>query len=188
MRALKLFALITALTCFFSLNNVFAAEGGLEILGDQDEIMVDVLTEGKKKEAQELERKVLEDMKNNPDKVQYAVPVDGKQDGSISVLATTYLPYTYSFNFYDKALRGRDFRSVSGYGTLRNQMKITSSAYVTYSLYTLSGTFVGSRIYAGNSTSTSTFKITPGAIYYSILSGPSGTFKTGTGSASASLY
>ena len=37
---------------------------------------VDMLTEGSKKEAEELEQKVLEDIKNNPDKVEYAVPVD----------------------------------------------------------------------------------------------------------------
>jgi sRNA-binding protein len=35
----------------------------------------EMLTEDNEKEAKELEKKVLEDMKNNPDKVQFAVPV-----------------------------------------------------------------------------------------------------------------
>ena len=111
MKLLKVLMLITVLSFSFSLNNVSAGEGDFESLhkkypnaidklkedtGDFEELQkiypnaVDMLTEGSKKEAEELEQKVLEDMKNNPDKVKFAVPVDVKQDDSVGLYVAYY--------------------------------------------------------------------------------------------------
>ena len=78
MRLFKVLMLITVLSFSFSLNNVSVGEGDFESLHKKYPNAVDMLTEGSKKEAEELEQKVLEDMKNNPDKVEFAVPVDVK--------------------------------------------------------------------------------------------------------------
>ncbi|MBH9968515.1 hypothetical protein [[Bacillus] enclensis] len=53
-----------------------------EDTGDFDEIQkkypnaVEMLTEENEERAKELEKKVLDDIKNNPDKVQFAVPIE----------------------------------------------------------------------------------------------------------------
>lgn len=70
--------LITVLSFSFSLNNVSAEVSDFENLHKKYPNAVHMLTEDSKKEAEELEQKVLEDMKNNPFKVEYAVPVDVK--------------------------------------------------------------------------------------------------------------
>ena len=185
MRVLKFFMLITVLSFSFLLNNVSAEESDFEELHGKYPNAVDILTEGSKEEAEELERKVLEDMKNNPDKVEFAVPLDDEQDGFASS-RLVYLPYAYNFR-YTSSLRGENFRSLSANKTISNQVRVTNSAYVTYSLYTKSGTFVASRIYMGNTISTAQIKIQPAKEYYFVLTGGQG-WKEGNGYTWAPIY
>jgi len=185
MRVLKFFMLIAVLSFSFLLNNVSAEENDFEELYGNYPNAVDILTEGSKKEAEELEQKVLKDMKNNPDKVEFAVPLDVGQDDFASSRAV-FLPYAYDFK-YTSSVRGKNFNSLSGYSTLNNQIKVTNSAYVTYSLYTKSGAFVASRIYLGGSLSSAKIKIQPGHEYYSVLTGGAG-WKEGSGYTWVTLY
>lgn len=185
MRILKFFTLIAVLSFSFLLNNVSAEESDFGELRKEYPNAVHNLTEGNKKEAEELEQKVLEDMKNNPDKVEFAKPLDVEQGDFVSPFLVN-LPYPYTFQ-YSSSLRGENFRSVSGYKTLNNQINVYGSAYVTYSLYTKSGTFVASRIYQGNSVSSAKITIEPLQEYYFVLTGGSG-IKEGNGYSWISLY
>lgn len=89
-RIFKFFMLITVLSV--SLNNVSADEGDFESLHKKYPNAVDTLTEDSEKEAGELEQKVSEDIKNNPFKVKYAVPLDDSvsttNEGDVSRVVT----------------------------------------------------------------------------------------------------
>ncbi|WP_299833698.1 hypothetical protein [uncultured Metabacillus sp.] len=126
-------------------------------------------------DSEELEQKVLEDIKNNPDKVQYAEPVDPNE-----ISTKVSLPYSYSFNFKNSLL-GAYFTPFS-YSTVYNQINNTSGYTVTFSLYKSGGTFVGSRVYFPNQIGKASFTgLTRGQSYYFILTGSGTGYKTGTG-------
>lgn len=132
MRVFKILMLIAVLSVSFSLKNVSAKEGDFESIHKKYPNAVHVLTENNQKEAKKLEQKVLEDMKNNPDKVEYAVPVDVMEDDSVSSYAS--LPYEYEFSFLSSTKKTY-FTSYSGYTRLFNRMKVDSAASVRFSVY-----------------------------------------------------
>lgn len=67
---------ITALS-FLILNNVSAESFSLE--KEQKAIEIDSLTEGSAEEAEKLAQQVLEDVKNHPERVQFALPLEKEQ-------------------------------------------------------------------------------------------------------------
>lgn len=75
---MKVFRALTLLTVLFFLilNNVFAEPYSLE--KEQKSVEIDILIEGSAEEAEKLSQQVLEDMKNRPDRVQLALPLDEK--------------------------------------------------------------------------------------------------------------
>ena len=76
MKVFKIAALITALSSLI-LNNVSAELFSLE--KEREAIEIDVLTEGSAEEAEKLAQQVLEDMKNHPERVQFALPLEKEQ-------------------------------------------------------------------------------------------------------------
>lgn len=76
MKVFKAATLITVLS-FLILNNVSAESFSLK--KEQKAIEIDVLTEGNAEEAEKLAQQVLEDMKNHPDRVQFALPLEEEQ-------------------------------------------------------------------------------------------------------------
>ncbi len=75
---MKVFRAATPITLLFFLilNNVSAESFSLE--KEQKAIEIDVLTEGSAEEAEKLAQQVLEDMKNHPERVQFAFPLEKK--------------------------------------------------------------------------------------------------------------
>ncbi len=173
LKALKVLAFLTFLSFAFSLNNASAEEeSDFEKLHKEFPNAVHVLTEdeGKEEENKKLAEKVFEDMKKNPGKVQYATPIDdADKDDTISTNAVV-LPYAYDFEF-TAFLRGENFVSYTGYSRLYNQMTLDTSNSLVFSVYNEFGTFVGSIIYPGDTTSESYMTIQPGAEYYFVLTG-----------------
>lgn len=76
MKVFKTATLITALSSLI-LNNVSAESVSLE--KEREAIEIDVLTEGSAAEAEKLAQQVSEDMKNQPDRVQFALPLEKEQ-------------------------------------------------------------------------------------------------------------
>lgn len=73
---MKVFRALTLTTVLFFLilNNVSAEPYSLE--KKQKANGIDILTEGSAEEAEKLSQQVLEDMKNHPERVQLALPLD----------------------------------------------------------------------------------------------------------------
>ena len=76
MKVFKALTLITLLF-FLILNSVSAESFSLE--KEQKAVEIDILTEGSAEESEKLAQQVLEDMKNHPERVQFALPLEKEQ-------------------------------------------------------------------------------------------------------------
>lgn len=125
------------------------------------------------------DEQVLEDIKNNPDKAEYAIP------DMFQTFAS--LPYGYSFEFVNfqstSSFSPTAYRNV--YNRIYNQTSSTV-AVVMYREYSSgSPEYIGTRYYLGNSTSTASFSgLVIGANCYFKLTGNGDTTSTKRGSGS----
>lgn len=132
-----------------------------QLVETENSFKLDVLTEEDGITAEQ----VWEDIKNNPDKVEWAVEDDG-----FSTFAA--MPYSFSYNFTN-IMHTSTVTPI--YTTIYNKMNNTTSYAVTASLYRINSdgtrSLAAARHYMGNSNLTASYPVQSGRKYQFTLTG-----------------
>ncbi|MCM3620497.1 hypothetical protein M3936_23360 [Sutcliffiella horikoshii] len=151
----------------------FGEENGEKNESDLSKIPFEELT------PDQLAQRVEQDMKENPDKVEYAVPIIEDEMSTQAV----YLPYPISYNFTGSTQYFRDHMASTKSGIKVNINHRTNNT-LTFNLYRALGDdheYIGSRVFFGNTNSTANMTVVPFANYHFVLTGPNGPVKSGSG-------